>query len=188
MRIIQTVGLVLLISCSFVFASTNDAIDSLQAEITKDPNNYKLHYDLGMCYNALAEYAEAINAFARVLELNPDFTQAQYRMAIVYYELDSLEKACEHFETMKNNYQSDSLGMLLQWLGTTYTALGEYEKVIELYSDYDKRKNRKMRYAAVAAIAGAMMGKYLESIEGFKMALRYWKDYYDYEKNIALLY
>jgi tetratricopeptide (TPR) repeat protein len=119
-------------------ADMHAAVDSLLLKIEKNPNKFKLHYDLGLCYTALEEYEKALDAFARSLELNKDFNSAKYKMAVVYMEMDSLEIARSIFEELKGAYAGDKA--INNWLRAVHHRCGiidalnqEYESAIENY-------------------------------------------------------
>lgn len=168
------------------------AVDSLLRKIEKNPDSYKLHYDLGLCYTTLEECEKALDAFARSLELNKDFNSAKYKMAVVYMEMDSLEIARSIFEELKGAYADDKASK--RWLRTIHHRCGiidalnqEYESAIENYraaikfSDYPDDMENQL------AVLYYKTDDTIQSAEYLKKSIDGLYDYYRTKKT-AMLY
>lgn len=74
-----------------------NAQNLLRIAVEKDPNNYLLYYAIGSNYDQLIEkeedeterlklISEAEKAYAKALELNPNYFEANYNMGVLFYE------------------------------------------------------------------------------------------------------
>jgi len=177
----------------FLFAASNlsyadlqSAVDSLKLEIEKNPDDYKFHFDLGLCYAALGEYENALEAFNSTLELNKDHTQAKYKIAIIYYYMDSLKIARDKFEDLLETDPDKESAY--RYLGSIYGSLAEYEKMLDIYKTYDKRKEKTYSFTHECGIACAFLGKYEESINNYQKAIKQYRHPYGLDIELAILY
>ncbi|MBA7532208.1 Photosystem I assembly protein Ycf3 [subsurface metagenome] len=168
------------------YADLQSAVDSLKLEIEKTPDDYKLHFDLGLCYAALGEYENALEAFNSTLELNKDHTQAKYKIAIIYYYMDSLKTARDKFEDLLET--DPNRESAYRYLGSIYGSLAEYEKMLDIYKTYDKRKEKTYSFTHECGIACAFLGKYEESINNYQKAIKQYRHPYGLDIELAMLY
>ena len=63
------------------------AVDLLEPVVSKFPDNYGIHANLGTAYHLLGRYADAEKEIARDLEINPDahFGLEKYHLALLQY-------------------------------------------------------------------------------------------------------
>lgn len=117
--------LYILIFCGVAYADLRSAADSIKLEIEENPDNFKLYFDLGLCYIAIDEYEEALMAFERALELNSEYDLAKYKIALVYYVMGSLETAKSKFEELKEtSYDKKTIN---DWLRSIYKMCGKID-------------------------------------------------------------
>ena len=168
------------------YADLQSAVDSLKFEIEKKPDYYKFHFDLGLCYAALGEYENALEAFNSTLELNKDHTQAKYKIAIIYYYMDSLKIARDKFEDLLET--DPDRESAYRYLGSIYGSLAEYEKMLDIYKTYDKRKEKTYSFTYECGMACAFLGKCEESINNYQKAIKQYWHPYGLDIELAMLY
>jgi tetratricopeptide (TPR) repeat protein len=61
----------------------------LEQAITRDPSlaNASVYFHLGLSHSYLEEYEEAISAYEKALELDPDQTESHWNLAMIYLEV-----------------------------------------------------------------------------------------------------
>lgn len=69
------------------------AIESDLSKYTGFPSLAELHYGLGLAYNNLDSYKDAIRELQQAIALRPDFAEAHYGMAIAYIALNDRKSA-----------------------------------------------------------------------------------------------
>lgn len=68
-------------------ATPEDAIPYLQIALGKDPRNQHFHYTLARLYERKQRFADARKSYQKALEINPDFFEANYQMAVMFYNI-----------------------------------------------------------------------------------------------------
>ena len=70
------------------------AINQLQAELSKNPNNASALMTLALLYEQMQDYPKARDAYEKLLAINPNFVPALNNLAYLYTErLNDLDKA-----------------------------------------------------------------------------------------------
>ncbi|MEE9165556.1 MAG: tetratricopeptide repeat protein, partial [Nitrospinota bacterium] len=96
------------------------------------------HFNLGAAYERLKQYDETIAEMEKVLEINPDHSNAHNFIGYLYADMDiNLKEAEEHLnEAMalepENGYFLDSLGWIYYKKGMFRKALAKIQKAIKL--------------------------------------------------------
>lgn len=179
---IKNVSIFVIVLANFSYSDLQNKIDSLRQEVEKNPDNYKLYFDLGVCYTALGDYQNALNEFQKTLELKSDYLLAKYKLAMVNYEMDSLERAKELFEEIKTKYPNRPA--VYEWLGSIYSIFGEYDKAISVYKEYNK--HQKFPEHELLARTYGIAGKYSEAIKCYQEAIKHYSypSGFDYELSV----
>lgn len=117
---------VLLMALSCVFASRvvelNDialelihqgeyypAIDSLMVAHPIDKNHIETYYNLGLAYQKLFHYEEALRYYAIAFRHFPDRLQLRWNYARIYDAIGQYDKAAEHLEFILENNPTEDL-------------------------------------------------------------------------------
>ena len=68
----------------------DEAAAELEQAITRDPSlaNASVYFHLGLAHSYLEEYEEAISAYQKALELDPDQTESHWNLAMIYLEMN----------------------------------------------------------------------------------------------------
>lgn len=88
-------------------------------------------YKKGVQYNSESKYKLAINNFIKALELEPDFTEAQFDLGIAYLKTEEYDSAINCFYNVLNKNENETFAQ--SNLALAYLKKGEYKKSIDLY-------------------------------------------------------
>jgi len=82
-----------------LYSSKGDllALDYFNAALRLKPYRFDIHYKVGMFYQSLQAYDEAISAYQRVLDLNPDHKTSLHNIAVIAVFGEDLPRAIEYF-------------------------------------------------------------------------------------------
>lgn len=75
----------------------SDALKKLNKEIENDPDNPQLYYSQGYMYDEIDSTEAAINSYEKAIELKDDFFEANYNLAVLFYN-----KGAEKFKEANN--------------------------------------------------------------------------------------
>jgi len=110
--------------------SNESVFTQVQQQLKEDPNNPDALFHLAQLYDRNAQYAEAIDAYKKVVAQKPDMGYAYYAMGTDYNQLNRPEEAIEAFQTglkYMPNYAT-----LYNNLGVAYGKLDQLDKEIEV--------------------------------------------------------
>lgn len=101
----------------------------------------------GIVLHDAKKYDEAIAAYQKVLDENPDSVLALYEMALSYYHKKDYVKTIE--TSMKGmKYDSKDLSLFYTVVGSVWDDQGNPQKAIELYKDGIKNLEKEKGYEA----------------------------------------
>ena len=83
---------------ALVSGDAGRAVELARKATDADGNNALAHYQLGLSASRANDWGTAESAFARTVQLKPDFAYAHYYKALVHQRLRQLPKSAEHFE------------------------------------------------------------------------------------------
>jgi tetratricopeptide (TPR) repeat protein len=83
---------------ALVAGDAGRAAELARTAIEADGNNPFAHYQLGLAASRAGDWGAAEGAFARTVQLKPDFAYAHYYKALVHQRLRQLPRSAEHFE------------------------------------------------------------------------------------------
>ncbi|NJD55537.1 MAG: tetratricopeptide repeat protein [Nitrospirae bacterium] len=103
--------------------------------VTKAPLNARGYNNLGTVYKERKEYDRAIACFEKSLQLQADFTAPYYNLGDVEYQRGNYGKSIEYLNKALGAGRKDRLSTLdvLNKLGRTYGAMGQYDRAIEYF-------------------------------------------------------
>lgn len=79
---------------------TEDAITTTRAIISLEPQNPARYYQLGVLQSAVQKYDEAIGAFSRAVQLDTNYANARYFLAIALAQKGETASAIEQLEVV----------------------------------------------------------------------------------------
>ncbi|MFP4082112.1 MAG: protein kinase domain-containing protein [Candidatus Aminicenantes bacterium] len=112
----------------------DEATTKYKVYLRKYPDDSNGWHNLGHNYLMLHRYNEAIDAFTRVIEVNPDSWSSYINIATCYGGMEIHQKAIENYlEALKINPEFTMVKNLNSEFGFTYVALGEVQKAQEIF-------------------------------------------------------
>ncbi|MFO7574463.1 MAG: tetratricopeptide repeat protein [Bacteroidales bacterium] len=122
---------------------TEEGLESVAVAIEKDPENPSLHLAEGVFYMKLENYAKAIAALEKSVELNPEEFATQLNLGICYYNM-AFEKYLESNEIMdvkKYNEAVEEVNVMFKKAVTPFEAAHNLNP-----DDVDTMKNLRELY------------------------------------------
>ena len=74
------------------------AIDNYEKLLEMEPTNISAQIGIGRCYEKLKEYKKSEDALTRMLKIIPIHPEAQYELALVFWNIGKKGKALEHLK------------------------------------------------------------------------------------------
>lgn len=114
----------------------DDAKAELESAINNEPTNSLYYYFLGYLYDVQEDAANSIEQYKKALELNPEYYEANYNLAVVYYN-----KARNILSDLNNlsldEYRKQESEYLERATVHFKEALPYFEKAMEIRPDED---------------------------------------------------
>jgi len=121
----------------------DQALELLE-EVAAEKNSYPDIYNmLGLVYYYFQRHEEAVLAFKRAIELNPNYTEASLNLAVVYNELGSFADSEKAYSLARESrhearsyldpYVRGKIANMHAGLGNIYKDLGYYPQAAEEY-------------------------------------------------------
>jgi tetratricopeptide (TPR) repeat protein len=88
------------------------SIPAYEQSISISPNNARVRYNLGWCYNDLSRFAESSEQLREAVRLKPEYVEAHSELGFAYLKLHRLPLALEELRTairLKNDYSTAHL-------------------------------------------------------------------------------
>lgn len=111
------------------YESAVEALDAYRALVKDYPEDLDLHYLLGSMLIMAGELEEAESTLQFVLEKDPAYDMAWYKLSEVYYRKELYQEAIETVSKMKDESLEDDK---LIAMSTMYLKLDELEKALEV--------------------------------------------------------
>src|SRR5690606_15667538 len=140
------------IELNLMAGNEQEIINTITAQVEKDPENENLHYYLGIAYSEMGELEKAEAAYRKALDINPDYLDANINLGGLI-----LNKGIDHFNKTNNaslpqaeydveiKKAYDIFDSALPYLekavelnGSSYLALTNLKKYYEIKEDKDK--------------------------------------------------
>ena len=104
--------------------------------IAKAPDNARAYNNLGVVYKERREYAKALEQFEKSLKTDRNFAAVYYNIGDVQYRLGNYEGALEFLNRAQSGNVDRHLRLdIINKIGRTYGALGQYDKAIRTLED-----------------------------------------------------
>ncbi|MGH7951101.1 MAG: tetratricopeptide repeat protein [Limisphaerales bacterium] len=112
-----------------------------QDTLTKNPDSWMAHNNLGTIFKNKGEFDQAIHQYQETIRLKPDFAQGHYNLGIVLFKKGREDKAIAQFQEAIRLDPHDSrayynYAVALDGKGRDDEAIKQYEKAIHLNPDY----------------------------------------------------
>lgn len=126
------------------------AIADYNKAIELDPNYSNAYLNRGVAYGSMNEIDSAFLDFNKVIELSPDDPFGYYNRAFAYQNIGEYEQAILDYskaiELDPNNAEEvliralESRAVLYESLGRTSDAIHDFEELLKIMTDADRRK------------------------------------------------
>jgi cytochrome c-type biogenesis protein CcmH/NrfG len=112
-------------------------IAELKSELAQDPKNAAKWTELGNIHYDVKDREDAVNAYARALELQPNDANVITDQGVMYRELGELDKAAANFKRArevdpKHVQAAFNLGVIQAQMGQKEEAIKSFEAVTKL--------------------------------------------------------
>jgi tetratricopeptide (TPR) repeat protein len=125
--------------------SPEKAILHLQRAIREQPNYFEAYNNLGVQYQKLQQWNEAIQAYRRAIELRPHSAKAHVNLAAVFLEQGQMQQALDSLEAARKAEPGSAQVHLL--LGQLYLRKQDYLKAQELLETATRLSPQNSRQA-----------------------------------------
>lgn len=136
-------------SSNGIIGETLNAIDSLNEQLLRDTEKEQTpesFYQKGNVYRRSGKYEDAITAYTKAIELQPEYSAAYNNRGLSYKNLGKYAEAIEDYTTairINPNYAIayNNRGLVNKTIGKYDEAIADYEKAIELNPNYSTAYN-----------------------------------------------
>jgi len=144
------------------------------------------HFNSGVQFYNQREFSKAIQAYQKVIELDPTYIEAYNNLGIIYQEIGNLDRAFEAFQkSIEINPQYEkghnNLGIILYLKGRNEEALEAFQKALTINSN-------NIESHINLGVLFKKQGQLNKAIESYQKALDINPLYREIHYNIALLY
>jgi len=121
--------------------SFEEALPLFLGFLQENPSMYQVWLNVGICYGGLERYEEALESFNRVLETEPDNTNAIFLIANTCLNMQDTVSAERYYEMLVERVADDpehwyTLGELYNYNEKREQALEAFRRAVELRDDY----------------------------------------------------
>lgn len=111
------------------------AADLFAQALKTEPNNAQYHKDLGICYQRLRKYPEAIASLERAAAIDKTIADIYPPLALAYIKMGNLDKAVASFEKYAQSPDASAsiLGFSYKSLGEIYLGQGKKLEAAAVY-------------------------------------------------------
>lgn len=155
------------------------ALEFYKEAIRIDMNHFKAHFNSGIVYFNLKQYGKAVEAFKEAIKIRPDYADAYFGLGVIYSILGDDKKKIEAFKKVVDLFNksiksglSSSESLRWDFLGGSYSELGQYDKAIEALKEAIKIKPDNTDIYKLLGSAYGNLKQYEKSLESYKDALK----------------
>ncbi len=146
-------------------------------------SNAVAHFTLGNECRAQDRTAEAVGHFRHALDLQPEFVEARFNLALALQETNQLDEAIDHYRALLRlqpdfTAATNNLGFALKDQGRFAEALDCHRRVLERQRDSWEARNG-------LGNAWRALGRFDEAIDGYEKALQLKPDNGQIRLNLA---
>jgi len=151
------------------------AVQYYEAYLAQYPDDYPVLFRLGWVYMAsLQQYDKAIEAFEKILKINPLNGAAYINLATCYKSMEQPQKALEYYQKafqinpaeITETYVNQEYGALLLSMGNTAKAAETFQEMLAQPPDFKKG----LGYRSLGML-DIYQGKFTEGIANLKQAI-----------------
>ncbi len=164
----------------------SSAIPYLKEAIRINPENFDVHYALGMTYSSLKKYQNAIPSFEEAIRINPENFDAHFDLGLAYGVLKQIQKSKVQFkEAIRIN---PDYGEAHGHLGNSYYLEGQYENAIASYKEFIRITPDSAKGHHWLGMVYHKIGQHQKAIASEKEAILINPDHANAYKGLGILY
>lgn len=152
----------------------------------KTPNNPEILFLLGIIYNDLRRFEDAITNLTKSIKIKPNQALAHFNLAQSFHLLGKTEEAINSYKNAikyKNDF-SESYNML----GLCFTNLGKFKEATNSYKESIRTKPKQFEAYYNLGHALQLMNKDEEAIDYYKKSLKFNPNYSDTYNNLGVIF
>jgi tetratricopeptide (TPR) repeat protein len=162
----------------------DEALAYAQGVVTKAPERYSAHENLGNALLQVSRLPEAIEQYEQVVSIKPDFAEAHNNLGSALERLGKTQAAIGEYEQavrIKPDYAEAhcNMGIALRQTGRVGDAIAHYEQALRIRPDYAQAHNN-------LGTALRQAGRVEDAIDHYKQALRLEPGYVEAYNNLAM--
>ena len=153
-----------------------------------DPKNIDCLNTLGLLYQRSGMPYQAIEAFQKVLQINPKVVHTHYNLGRVYVEINDLDSAAQEFQKMRSlSHDPVVVSLAIGNLGNVCAREGLLEKAVQKFKDSISHNSVNRDSRISLANTYYHLGDLDNSIFEWKAIIDLWPDDYVACYNVAQL-
>lgn len=117
---------------SYIDDHTFDAIDAFKTALNLDPRYLNAFCSLGIVYNKLEMYREAVRTLKQALEIDPDHSKSLIHLGIAYASEKEYRAAVK---VLERAIDSDPDAKAYLYLGLAYMAVRNFDKALDAFQE-----------------------------------------------------
>jgi protein O-mannosyl-transferase len=176
----------LIISCLSIITWTQvgywqNSITLFDQTLKVTDHNWLIYNNRGISHNSLGNYRQAMQDFAKAIEIKPNYIESYYNRGLAYNGLGNYRQALEDFNKTIEKIPGNADPYISR--GIAYNGLGNYRQALE---DFNKSIQMRPGHAGAysnRANAYISLGNYTQALEDYNEAIRLKADseiiYYD---------
>jgi len=141
-RLTWVIGCALVLNgCALPFQSKVDSLNDMEVKpverISHSGSQPKIMYLLGRYYQGKVQYKQAIDAYQKALDLNPNYVEVHNSLAVIYAIQKDFDKSFEYFakalEIAPNeSYLNNNMGYAFLIQGKEYEAAEAFKRALQI--------------------------------------------------------
>ncbi|MFH1824057.1 MAG: tetratricopeptide repeat protein [Candidatus Firestonebacteria bacterium] len=146
-----------------------DSLTLWKDVLVKYPNSAKAFNSLGIAYNEVKKYDNAILCFNNAVKIKSDYLEVYNNRGIAYFNKRDYNKAISDYETAKKI--TPDIAEVYKNLGDVYGEIGEFEKAILEYGQGISLKPNNAEFYNDIGIVYSRKGDYENAIFNFDKSI-----------------
>ena len=128
---ILIISFIFLLAPTVHVASHAGELEDAREEVRNNPDDALAHFNLGVAYENLGMYKEAIEPYKQAIKNNPDYEDAAYRLGFIYGKLRMWKEVIEFLKQEIRRNPDDAEAYFA--LGVVYVAIKDRDSALEQY-------------------------------------------------------
>lgn len=179
-------GLSSLVNAYIVMKRPEDALERVQRELKKDPENLDLLTEVSRIYSIMGKKDEAAANAREMIRLKPDSSAGHVVLATVYRQNKELDKAIESLKDAQRLDKKDANIPML--LGMVYGSKKDYRAALDAFNRAEDLNPKSPQPIFEQGVVRNLMGNKKEAVAEYMRVLRLAPNHVPALNNLACLY